>query len=87
MIIMGICTRRAGKFYKAGGRLYRSRFLQVNSKLVTRCCAKEERQTGSDEGEKTEKKARRAGGGGSRGTSGREGRGGEGFWGARAKPN
>ena len=37
--------------------------------LVTRCCAKEERQRGSDEGEKTEKKARRAGGGGSRGTS------------------
>ena len=47
--------------------------LKVKNELVTRCCAKEERQRGSGEGERTEKKARRAVGGGSRGTSGGEG--------------
>ena len=35
--------------------------MEVDSKLVTRCCAKKERQRGSDEGGKAEKKARRAG--------------------------
>ena len=29
-ITWGICTRRAGKLYRARSRLYRSRFLQVN---------------------------------------------------------
>ena len=28
----GICTRRAGKLYKARSRLYRRRFLQVNTR-------------------------------------------------------
>ena len=28
----GICTRRAGKLYKARSRLYRSQFLQVNTR-------------------------------------------------------
>ena len=37
----GICTRRAGKVYKARYQLYRSQILQVNSKLVTRCYAKQ----------------------------------------------
>ena len=29
---MGICTRRAGKLYKARSRLYRCQFLQLNTR-------------------------------------------------------
>ena len=50
------------------GRIEADFCKQIISKLVTRCCAKEERQRES-EGEKTEKKARRAEGGGGGGAT------------------